>query len=131
MHRHILNNSRTILRKRRIRFFRFPNIAKNVFHKTIKVVKILTENLNFRIHLSNFGAKNTITSGTLKTKKRIPKHFLNNSKTTWKTLRKLFFSTPKKVKNYPSKPDKLAKFVSQICIFVIIYQHLELKYNKK
>ena len=62
--------------------------------------QILTEKLDCEVILSNFGAKNTIKSGPLRPK-RMPKNFLNNSKTTLKKLRKRLFQHPKRSKINP------------------------------
>ena len=50
--------------------------------------QILTKNFNFRGHLSTFRAKNTPKSGHFKSKKKMPKYFLNNSRGTLKKSQK-------------------------------------------
>ena len=59
--------------------------------------------------------------------KTMPKRFLKNFEKVQKTT----LSTPKIVKNDPSKRQKWAKFWSKILIFGYIYRPFELKYNQK
>ena len=59
-----------------------------------KVVQMLTENFDFRGHLSTFGSENSIKSGHLRTKKNaktFPKQLSNNFVKDQNTT----FSTPK------------------------------------
>ena len=62
--------------------------------------------------------------------KTMPKHFLNNSKTTSKNSRKRLF-WPTKCQKWPSKPPKWAKIWPKISIFGVIYQPFELKIQPK
>ena len=67
--------------------------------------KILTENFDFRGHLSTFQAENTPKSRPFKAEKNartLPKQLQNNFEKVQNTT----FSTPKIVKNDPSKPPK-------------------------
>ena len=57
----------------------------------------------------------------------MPKHFLNSSTKTTKTVQKTSFFIPKIVKNYLSKPSKSANFSLKISFFGVINQSLELK----
>ena len=72
-------------------------------------VQILNENLNFQGHLSTFRAENTPKSGPFKVENNaltLPNQLQNNFEKVEKTT----FSTPKMVKNDPSKLPKWAKF---------------------
>ena len=95
-----------------------------------KVGHFLTQNLNYRGHLWTFEAKNTPKSGPFKVENNaqtLPKQLQNNFEKVEKTT----FSTPKMVKNDPSKPPKWAKFWSKISIIGVIYRPLELKIPPK
>ena len=66
----------------------------------VKLSKFLTQNLNFRGHLSTFRAENTPKSGPFKVKNNaltLPKQLQNN----FEKVQKMTFSTPKMVKNHP------------------------------
>ena len=71
--------------------------------------KILTENFDFWFYLSTFGARNTPKSRPFKVENNpqtLPKQLQNSFEKVQKTT----FSTPKMVKNDPSKLSKWAKF---------------------
>ena len=81
--------------------------------KSAKMSKILTKNLDFRGHLSTLRAENTPKSGPFKVENNaltLPKQLQNNFEKVQKTT----FSTPKMVKNDPSKRSKWAYFSSKI-----------------
>ena len=98
--------------------------------KTVKMSKILTENLDYWGHLSTFGAENTTKSRPFKVENNaqtLPKQLQNNFEKVQKTT----FSTPKMAKNDPLRCQKWVIFWLKISIFGFIYGPLELKNTQK
>ena len=107
-----------------------PKMVKNDPLKSAKMSKILIQNLHFRGHLSTLRAENTTKSRPFKVENNalaLPNQLQNNLE----KVRKTSFSTPKMVKNDPSKRSKWAYFSSKIYIFGVIYRPLELKIQPK
>ena len=61
-HKKLLNNYQKTVKKSRKRFFLFPKNCQKCSIKTVKVVQILNENLNFHGNLVTFGAENKTKS---------------------------------------------------------------------
>ena len=86
-----------------------------------QVGHILTENLDFRVHLWTFGAEKTPKSGPFKTEKdaqTLPKQLPNNFEKVQKTT----FSTPKWPKITPQIGQKWVTFSLKISIFEVYYR---------
>ena len=85
--------------------FLTQELVKNDPSKWSKMGHILTQNLNYRGHLWTFEAENTPKSGPFKVENNaltLPKQLQKNFEKVQKTT----FSTPKMVKNDPSKRSK-------------------------
>ena len=107
-----------------------PKNCQKLPLKSAKISKILNQNLDFRGHLWTLRAENTPKSGPFKAQNNaltLPKQLQNNFEKVQKTT----FSTPKIVKNDPSKRSKWAYFSSKIYIFGVLYRPLELKIQPK
>ena len=87
--KHFLKNSKTSLKKPRKRLFRSQNGQRLPSNRS-KEGSILTENLDFRVHVCTFGAEKSPKSSSFKPK-TMPKYFLNNSNITLEKARKLLF----------------------------------------
>ena len=71
--------------------------------------KILIENLDYRGHLSTSRAENIPKSGPFKVENNAQTH-PKQLQSNFEKVQKMTFSTPKMVKNDPSKLPKWAKF---------------------
>ena len=71
--------------------------------------KFLTENLNFKGHLSTFGAENALKSGTFKTENKaqtLPRQVQNNFEKVDESFRGIDFFDPQNGQNHPSNRPK-------------------------
>ena len=96
----------------------------------LKMGQILNENHDFRGHLSTYRAENLHKGRSFKTENNaltLSKQLQNNFEKVQNTT----FSTPKMVKNDPSKRPKWANFWPKISIFGVIYQPFKLKIHPK
>ena len=129
MPKHFLNYSKSTLKKSKKRLF-WPQNGQKWPLKSAKMSNFLTENFDFWGYLNTFWAENTPKSRPFKVENNaqtLPKQLQNNFEKVQKTT----FSTPKMVKNDPSKRSKWAKFWQKILILGVIYQPLELKIPPK
>ena len=97
---HFLHNSRTPLKKCRIRLFRSENCNKNDPSERTKWAKFWPKISIFGVIYQPFKLKIHPKVGLLRPK-TMPKHFLNNSKTTLKKSRIRLFWPPKWPKMTP------------------------------
>ena len=92
--KHFLNYSKTTLKKVQNMTFSTPWMLKNHPQKCQKSVKFWSKISISRDHLSTTRAENTRKVGLLRTKS-VPKHFLFNSRATWRKSRIRLFRPPK------------------------------------
>ena len=88
--------------------------------------KFLSQNLNYRVHVSTFRAENNPKSWPFK----VEKNALILPKQLWKSPENDFFD-PQNGQKLPLKIAKISQFVTEFSILVIIYRSLGLKITPK
>ena len=96
-----------------------------------KVGQIWTENLDFRDHLTSFGAENTHPKVGLLKPQIMPKYFLNNSRTTiLKQSRKRVFR-PAKWPKHGCRSGKKCRFLGQCSLYELYFWLFFIELKKK
>ena len=119
MPKHFLNNYKMNFYKSRTRLFLQPKLPKNEPLTFQKVCQILKEKVNFRGHLSNFGAKNTLKRRHFITKnKGLTLH--TQSKATLKKLRiRLFRPTKTQVPTWLKRSTFGSISIYERCFWLV------------
>ena len=130
MPKHSLHNSQTTFKVSRKRPFKPQNGQKRPSEMS-KVGQIWTENLDFRDHLTSFGAENTHPKVGLLKPQIMPKYFLNNSRTTiLKQSRKRVFRPPKWPK-HGCRSGKKCRFLGQCSLYELYFWLFFIELKKK